>query len=276
MEEDDLLREAVRIARDAGTLLLELARTDVEIRHKGEVDLVTRADRASEDLILGAVRSLFPGHGILSEESGTVRGPDGGGWAWVVDPLDGTTNYAHGLPIWSVSIGILRDGEPRVAVVLDPTRNECFTAVRGRGARLDGTSIRVSEARALEHALLVTGFPYDVRRSTDNNLDHFARFATRARAVRRLGSAALDLAYVACGRFDGFWELKLHPWDVAAGWLLVEEAGGVVTRFAGEPFDLRADEIVAGPEALVASMYEVLALGRREPASPGGGAGSRA
>jgi myo-inositol-1(or 4)-monophosphatase len=116
---------------------------------------------------------------------------------------------------------------------------------------------------ALEHALLVTGFPYDVRRSAENNLDHFARFATRAQAVRRLGSAALDLAYVACGRFDGFWELKLHPWDVAAGWLLVEEAGGAVTRFAGGPFDLRADEIVAGPEPLAAAMREVLAQGRR-------------
>jgi myo-inositol-1(or 4)-monophosphatase len=276
MDEEELLREAVRIARDAGALLLELAEVGVEVRHKGEVDLVTRADQASEELILQAVRSRFPGHGILAEESGTAGGREGSRWVWVVDPLDGTTNFAHGLPIWSVSIGILRDGQPRVGVVFDPTRDECFTAVRGRGAHLDGRPIRVSAARALEHALLVTGFPYDVRRSAENNLDHFARFATRSRAVRRLGSAALDLAYVACGRFDGFWELKLHPWDVAAGWLLVEEAGGVVTRFAGEPFDMRADEIVAGPEPLVASMREVLAEGRRERASPGGGAGSLA
>jgi myo-inositol-1(or 4)-monophosphatase len=263
MDETLLLAEAERIAREAGALLLEFAGNPVEIRHKGEVDLVTRADMASEDLILGAIRSRFPDHGILAEESGNAATGEEDGYLWVVDPLDGTTNFAHGLPIWSVSIGVLRRGEPRVAVVLDPGRGECFTAARGAGARLNGELIRASETRDLEQALLVTGFPYDIRESPVNNLDHFERFMTRSRAVRRLGSAAIDMAYVACGRFDGFWELKLHPWDVAAGWLLVEEAGGVVTRFGGEPFQLEADEIVAGPEPLVESIQEVLAIGLR-------------
>jgi len=261
MDESALLEEAVGIARAAGGLLLELADGPLEVRLKGDVDLVTRADRASEELIVGAIRSRFPDHGILAEEGGSAAAGPEGGYLWVVDPLDGTTNYAHGLPIWSVSIGILRAGEPRVAVVYDPTRDECFSALRGGGARRGEDPIRVSSTGKLEHALLVTGFPYDIRQSVVNNLDHFERFMKRSRAVRRLGSAALDLAYVACGRFDGFWELKLHPWDVAAGWLLVEEAGGVVTRFGGQRFRLDADEIVAGPAPLVASMQRVLTAG---------------
>jgi myo-inositol-1(or 4)-monophosphatase len=258
MDERQLLEEAVRIARDAGELLKEQRTRPVEVRHKGAVDLVTQADQASEDLILSSIRRRFPDHGILAEESGDAARGERGGYQWVVDPLDGTTNFAHGLPIWSVSIGILRGGEPRCAVVLDPTRDECFTALRGAGARCNGEPIRVSATEDLEQALLVTGFPYDIRTSPENNLDYFERFMKRSRAVRRLGSAAIDLAYVACGRFDGFWELKLAPWDVAAGWLLVEEAGGEVTRFGGEAFELHARDIVAGGGRIAASIREVL------------------
>jgi myo-inositol-1(or 4)-monophosphatase len=180
-----------------------------------------------------------------------------------VDPLDGTTNFAHGLPIWSISLAVLADGRPRVGVVYDPCREECFTARRGAGACLNGAAIRVSGASDLQHALCVTGFPYDVRTHEVNNLDHFENFIRATQAVRRLGSAALDLCYVACGRFDGFWELKLHPWDVAAGGLIVLEAGGVVTDFSGEEFDPFGQEVLAATPALAAPMREVLALGKR-------------
>ena len=257
-----MLESAERIAREAGAVLRDFRRDALGVERKGSIDLVTKADRASEELIVGAIRREHPDHGILAEEGGEVAG-GGSGYLWVVDPLDGTTNFAHGLPIWSVSIAIVKEGEPVVGVVYDPSREECFTAARGRGARLNGEEIRVSETTELGDALLVTGFPYDVRTSPVNNLDHFGHFLMRARAVRRLGSAALDLAYLACGRFDGFWELKLHPWDVAAGALLVEEAGGVVTRFDGEPFDIHSPEIAAGPPALLEAMSGVLLQGSR-------------
>jgi len=268
MEHREILDTAEAAAREAGGLLLGMVGSSLDVRRKGEVDLVTRADRASEERILERVRERFPDHAILAEESGRRPSTDGAPYLWVIDPLDGTTNFAHGLPIWSVSIGVLREGRPIVGVVHDPTRDECFTAVRGDGARLNGEPLRVSSAADLDEALLVTGFPYDIRTSPVNNLDHFERFMLRARAVRRLGSAALDLCYVAAGRFDAFWELKLHPWDVAAGALLVEEAGGRVTRFDGEPWDVFSDELLAAPPALVVPLSEVLCRGRRP--SPGG------
>lgn len=263
MDHRELLGAAEAIAREAGALLLGMCGRDLDVRLKGEVDLVTAADRASEERIVGRIRERFPDHGILAEEGGAVREPGGGDYLWVVDPLDGTTNFASGLPIWSVSIGILHRGARLAAVVLDPSRNECFTALRGEGTRLDGRPVTVSGIRELGAALLVTGFPYDIRTSDVDNLDHFERMMKRSRAVRRLGSAAIDLAWVACGRFDGFWELKLHPWDVAAGALLVEEAGGTVTDFDGRPFDIHGPEIVAGPAEVVEAMRPVLASGRR-------------
>jgi myo-inositol-1(or 4)-monophosphatase len=263
MERLEILEEATRIARAAGRLLLEFVGESLDVRLKGDVNLVTRADHASEELIVSAIRRGFPTHGILAEEGGRAPAGAAAERLWVVDPLDGTTNFAHGLPLWSVSIGVCDAEGPEIGVVYDPSRDECFTAARGHGARLDGVAIRVSETGDLGRALLVTGFPYDIRTSEIDNLDHFTHFMKRCRAVRRLGSAALDLAYIACGRFDGFWELKLHPWDVAAGVLLVEEAGGRVTRFGGEPFDIHSNEIVAGPEPLLEAMRGVLALGRR-------------
>jgi myo-inositol-1(or 4)-monophosphatase len=258
-----ILDTAEEAARAAGEVLLGFVGRALEVRHKGAVDLVTEADRASEDRIVSIVRERFPEHAILAEEGGGGEAAGGAEFLWVVDPLDGTTNFAHGLPIWSVSIGVVRRGVIVAGVVFDPTRGECFRAARGEGAWLDGRRIRVSRASSLDQALLVTGFPYDVRSSAVNNLDHFGNFLIRARAVRRLGSAALDLAYVACGRFDGFWELKLHAWDMAAGALLVEEAGGTVTRFGGEALDLFGEEIVAASPSLVPAMREVLLRGAR-------------
>jgi myo-inositol-1(or 4)-monophosphatase len=220
---------------------------------------------------LERIRSAYPDHDILSEESAGNVNRASSGAMWIVDPLDGTTNYAHGLPIWAVSIACLVNGNMLAGVVFDPTREECFTAARGMGAHLNGEPIRVSSRVQLGEALLVTGFPYDVQTSEVDNLDHFAQFTKRSRAVRRLGSAAIDLVSVACGRFDGFWELKLHPWDVAAGALIVEEAGGKVVNFDGLPFDPFSEEIVASNPFLVGPMTAVLSQGRRplgERASP--------
>jgi len=254
------LRDAAEeIARAAGEVVLGFRGESLDVRRKGDVDLVTRADRASEELILRRIRERFPDHEILAEESGGTQELRPGQTLWVVDPLDGTTNFAHGVPIWSVSIGVLRNGVPVAAAVHDPSRDECFTAARGSGAALNGQPIRVTDVDDLDRALLVTGFPYDIRSSPVNNLDHFRRFMLRSRAVRRLGSAALDLAWVAAGRFDGFWELKLHPWDLAAGVLLVTEAGGLVTRFDGSTFDVFAPDVVAAGPGLLPSLRAVLA-----------------
>ncbi len=255
----ELRSAAEDIARAAGALLREHAERGVRVERKGDIDLVTQADRDSEALIVSEIRRRFPGHAILAEEGGGLACVGGDELLWVVDPLDGTTNFAHGVPIWSVSLGVLQGGSPVAAVVYDPLRDECFAASRGGGAYCNGRAIRVSNTRTLPDALLVTGFPYDIRTSEEDNLEHFVRFMKRARAVRRLGSAALDLAWTACGRFDGFWELKLHPWDVAAGWLLVTEAGGDVTRFDGSPFRVDAPDILAAPRALAAALREVLA-----------------
>jgi myo-inositol-1(or 4)-monophosphatase len=260
MSHADLLGVAEDVSRRAGELLLDLFARGVEVERKGDVDLVTQADRASEELIVQEITRRFPDHDVLAEErGGGSKGSDRP--LWIVDPLDGTTNFAHGVPLWSVSVAVQAAGETLVGVVHDPNRGECFTATRGGGAFLDGQRLSVSVASSLPDALLVTGFPYDIRTSLADNLDHFAAFMKSARAVRRLGSAALDLAWVAAGRFDGFWEPKLHPWDVAAGDLLVREAGGHVTRFDGSPFDVFSDEILAAPPALLSAMIDVLRPG---------------
>ncbi len=258
-----MLAIAEDVAREAGRLLLDRVGSPLEIHKKGEADLVTEADRASEALILERLRVAFPNHAILSEESGGAESTQASTPLWVVDPLDGTTNYAHGLPIWSVSIGCLVNRVPVVGVVFDPSRDECFSAIRGGGAHKDGHRIQVSKEESLSEAFLVTGFPYDVRSDSADNLDHFARFIKTSRAVRRLGSAAIDLAYVACGRFDGFWEMKIQVWDMAAGSLLVDEAGGVVRDFAGGPFAPFGREIVAANAALAREMVAVLRQGSR-------------
>ncbi len=220
-------------ARHAGEILLQGLEQDFHIEHKSEIDLVTDIDRRSEAYLLQAVQSCCPGDRIIAEESGIIRGDDG--QVWHIDPLDGTVNYAHGIPFFSVSLGYVREGQLTLGVVYDPVRDEMFTAERGQGAFLNGNPLRVSTANRLIDSLLVTGFPYDIQHRADNNLDHYTHFSLHSQGVRRLGSAALDLCYVAAGRFDGFWEISIESYDIAAGSLIVTEAGGMVTDARGGP-----------------------------------------
>jgi myo-inositol-1(or 4)-monophosphatase len=237
-------RVAVDTARAAGQLLHREHPAARHVSYKGAVtNLVTEMDGRAETLIVDALLKAFPDDGILGEE-GSAR-PGSSGRRWIIDPLDGTTNYAHGLPIYSVGIGLERDGAMVLGVVYDPSRDELFSAERGGGAWLNERRLSVSATATLDTSLLVTGFPYDIRTNADNNLKEYTALSVRARAVRRLGSALLDLAYVASGRFDGFWELSLSPWDVAAGGILVEEAGGRVTDLRGAPLDVDHPRLLA-------------------------------
>ena len=237
-------RVAVEAARAAGQLLHREHPRTRQVSFKGtSTNLVTEMDGRAEALVVDALSAHFPDDGILAEEGSARRGRSGR--RWVIDPLDGTTNYAHGLPIYCVGIGLERDGVVQLGVVFDPSREELFVAERGRGAWLNDQRLSVSATPDLDVSLLVTGFPYDARTNPDNNLKEYAAFSVRARAVRRLGSALLDLAYVAAGRLDGFWELALSPWDVVAGSILVEEAGGRVTDLRGGPLDFMRPHIVA-------------------------------
>jgi myo-inositol-1(or 4)-monophosphatase len=247
---------AVRACRAAGRIQAASFGTAPAVEHKGEIDLVTETDRRSEEAILRIVLRAFPGHGILAEESDPRSGD--AEHLWLIDPLDGTTNFSRGFPYFCVSVALARAGRVIAAAVYQPLLDEMFTAVRGRGAFLNGRPLRVSSQARLDQAFLATGFPYDIRRSRRNNLGHFARFATRCLAVRRAGAAALDLAYVAAGRFDGFWELKLRPWDIAAASLLIEEAGGRVTGLAGRPWRLPMRDIVASNGRVHREMLAVL------------------
>jgi myo-inositol-1(or 4)-monophosphatase len=237
------LRTAVRACRAAGRIQAKAYGRVQPVEHKGEIDLVTATDRRSEEAILGILRRAFPDHGVLAEESGASL-PEAE-YTWVVDPLDGTTNFAHGFPFFCSSVALAHRGVVIAGAVYHPLLGELFTATRGGGAHLNGRRIRVSAQPRLDQAFLATGFPYDIRRSRRNNLDHFGRFATRSLAVRRAGAAALDLAFVAAGRFDGFWELKLRAWDIAAASLIVEEAGGRITGLQGRPWSLPVRDIVA-------------------------------
>lgn len=248
---------AVAAALAAGRLLRERLGRVREIRYKGSVNLVTEVDVASEQLIVETIRAAFPDHAFFAEETSERASLDAPA-LWVIDPLDGTTNYAHGYPIFCVSIAFLRHGRPELGVVYQPVLDELFIAERGVGAFLNGERIRVSEHRELRSALLATGFPYDRERRREA-LAAFARFTLSARAVRRDGSAALNLAYVAAGRFDGFWEQELSPWDTAAGVLLVEEAGGVVTDYAGQPYRLEQGTCVASNGAIHQAMLDLIA-----------------
>lgn len=256
-----MLNFAIQTARDAGRVLADRFGRVLQITHKGDINVVTESDLAAERLIVERIRSHFPRHTILAEESGTsvVHDGESSEYKWIIDPLDGTVNYAHGYPCFCVSIALERAGEIIVGVVYDPVRDELFAAERGAGATLNGRHIRVSETEDLNRALLCTGFPYDVRERNDF-ARHFANFIMHAQAVRRDGSAALDLAYVACGRFDGFWEEGLFPWDVAAGVLLIEEAGGRVSHYDGSRFDIYTPPIVVSNGLVHEAMMRVLAL----------------
>jgi myo-inositol-1(or 4)-monophosphatase len=237
------LPEVEPIAREAGTLLMGYFAEHVTIEYKGDVDLVTEADRASEKLIVRRLQARWPEHGIVGEEG--TRSETEAEYRWYVDPLDGTTNFAHGYPVFCVSIALVRhDGQLEVGVLYDPTRDEMFSAERGQGATLNGKRLQVSKTKALAESLLGTGFPSH-KRHKNPNIHFYHQITLRSHGVRRAGSAALDLANVASGRYDGFWEFNLNPWDTAAGVLIVQEAGGMVTRFDGTPFRLDSREVLA-------------------------------
>lgn len=253
-----MLNFAIQTARDAGAILVDRLGRALQVSNKGDIDLVTEADLASEQLIIERIRSHYPRHAILAEESGiTEFVPGTSEWKWIIDPLDGTTNYAHGYPCFCVSIGLEHAGSIEIAVVYDPMRDEMFAAERGQGATLNGRLMRVSDVEGLNSAMLCTGFPYNVRERPNFARD-FANFTMEAQAVRRDGSAAIDLAYIACGRFDGFWEDGLNAWDVAAGLLLIEEAGGLVTDFEGGKLDIYTPKVLASNGLIHDAMRRVL------------------
>lgn len=257
-ETSDLMQACAAAARRGGAVLLDAFGRRRTIEYKSGIDLVTDADRASEEALLEFLGARFPGAAVLAEESG-ASGVPGGRLRFIVDPLDGTTNYAHGLPHFAVNVGVEDESGILAGATLDPVRGEMFLTGRGEGATLNGEAIAASDRGELGRALLCTGFPYDIHRDPEPPLRLFAAYISRARAVRRLGSAALDLAYVACGRFDGFWEMKLKPWDLAPGILLVREAGGRVADFSGGDRMLEVGEICAANAALHPKLMEVLA-----------------
>lgn len=228
-----------------------------QVEKKGPIDLVTEADIASEKHIIAAIRARFPDHEILAEESG-LTGTQSAPFRWIIDPLDGTTNFAHQIPIFGVSIAFAAADEILVGIVLNPATGDLFSAVRGQGAALNNKPIRVSEETNLGDCLLATGFPYDIKHQLDPVMDRLRRCVATARGVRRLGSAALDLCFVACGRFAGFWEENLKPWDTAAGWLIAEEAGARVTDFSGQPYGLEKNQILAATPPIHTAMKALL------------------
>jgi len=253
-------RVAIDAACAAGRLLLAELLRPRRIAYKGTpTNLVTEMDGRAEELIVDRLLAAFPDDGILAEERGAQAGRSGR--RWIIDPLDGTTNYAHGLPVYAVAIGLVVERRVELGVVYDPSRNELYVGERGHGATVNDRSLAVSATATLDRSLLATGFPSDIRETRDTNLREYAAFALRCRGVRRMGSATLDLAWLAAGRFDAFWELSLGPWDVAASSLFIEEAGGRVTGLTGGPLDLDAPAVVASNgrihEAVLAVLAEV-------------------
>lgn len=244
------------IAREAGALLLPYFQRRIGFEYKGDADLVTEADRLSEKLVVSRIRAQFPTHDIIGEEG--TRRDTGSDYKWYVDPLDGTTNFAHGFPVFCVSLGLEYKGELIAGVLYDPTRDELFSAEQGSGAYLNGARIQVSKTKRLCESLLATGFPSH-KRHKNPNIYFYHTITLRSHGVRRAGSAALDLANVACGRVDGFWEFNLNPWDTAAGVVLVREAGGMVSRFDGSPFRIDSRETLASNGIIHQELMEVMA-----------------
>lgn len=253
---DNYREFAVSIAKEAGIILKERFHGKHEIDYKGEINIVTEVDRLAEEMIISRINKEFPHHDILAEESAGIE--KGSKYRWIIDPIDGTTNYAHGFPFFCVSIALEKDGEVITGVVYNPILQEMFVAEKGEGAFLNNKQIKVTKTEELVRSFLATGFPYDISQDPDNNLNYFNGMALKAQAIRRAGSAAIDLAYVAAGRFDGFWELKLHPWDTAAGWLLVKEAGGEVTQISGDGYHLESPSILASNGKIHGKMINVL------------------
>ena len=251
------LATAVEAVLAAGDLQMARFGTDLRVAKKGAIDLVTEVDLAVERTFRAMVAERFPDHLVLAEELG-ASGPATGKYCWIFDPLDGTTNYAHGLPVFASSLALEIDGVVSVGAIYDPTRRELFTATLGGGTYLNGVPMRVSPVGTLVDAMLVTGFPYTIHQSRDELVSLFSAFISKAQAVRRLGSAALDLCYVAAGRMDGFWEQQLKPWDVAAGALMLAEAGGTITGLDGAPFDVRRGQLMASNGLLHPALLEVV------------------
>jgi len=253
-----MLTIATRAARAAGDIILrnidKLDRLTIEV--KGDNDFVTKVDRKAEEVILNTLQTAYPTHGIIAEESGTHN--EDSEYQWIIDPLDGTTNFLHGFPQYAVSIGLQHKGRMEVAVVFDPIKNELFTAARGDGAQLNGRRIRVTPRNGLANSLIGTGFPFKQPQYLDTYLESFKAVHPKVAGIRRAGSAALDLAYVAAGRLDGFWEIGLNSWDMAAGVLLVREAGGIVTDFSGEGNYLETGNVVAAASKVYPALYETI------------------
>lgn len=263
------LADLETLARNAGEILRSGynprpgSSSRLQISYKGPIDLVTDIDLRSETYLLDEINRRFPGQRIVSEESGITEGDEDG--LWLIDPLDGTINFAHGIPIFCVSLAFVQAGQIRVGVVYDPIRDEAFTAERGKGSWLNGEPLHIGASADLDHSLLVTGFPYNIRTATNTNLGHYADFSLRSMGVRRLGSAALDLCYVAAGRFDGYWETSINAWDIAAGILIAEEAGALVTKTDGNP------QVLAAPHTIIAANPklhpQILELLKNSPSS---------
>jgi myo-inositol-1(or 4)-monophosphatase len=256
------LSDVERLAREAGAILRAGYNTEHQVNYKGVIDLVTEVDHQSEAFLLGELRRQFPDHHIVTEESGIIQGSDQ--HIWYIDPLDGTVNYAHHIPIFTVSIAYAFQGKLALGAVYDPMRDEMFIAERGKGAFLNGQPLHVSPVTELQKSLLVTGFPYDAWNTEHDNFANFVHMGKLTQGVRRLGSAALDLSYVAAGRFEGFWEMSLKPWDVAAGGLICEEAGASVTDINGQ------SDYISPPQSVVATTPGIHALMLQELHAPKG------
>jgi myo-inositol-1(or 4)-monophosphatase len=256
-----MLQVAIEAATNAGKFLKQNIGKFKSIQQKDGQDrnLVTEIDKKSEELIIKIISSHYPSHDILAEESGNDKGKPSE-YRWIIDPLDGTTNFTHGLPIFCVSIGVEYKGEMIAGVIYDPNTDELFTSEKGSGAFLNGKRIHVSLVDYIGRSILVTGFPYNIIENPDHAVEHFVNFLMKAQAVRRLGSAALDLAYLASGRFDGFWEVALQPWDMAAGVLILHEAGGVITNFSGAKFNLYEKQLLASNGIIHNQMLDVIRL----------------
>jgi len=260
MNLDKYLSAAKDAAYKAGKMLWENFNEAREIFFKGTIDLVTRFDTLSQKMIFKHLSTCFPDHDFLAEEG--LSEEKGSEFRWLIDPIDGTTNFAHKFPVFCVSMALEKKQRIVLGVVYDPTREEMFSAVEGEGAFLNGEKIRVSSIDDLGKSLIATGFPYDIRESEVNNINHFNNFVTRVQAIRRCGSAAMDLCYVACERFDGFWELKLNPWDVAAGTLIVKEAGGQVSDFQNREYSVHGLETLASNGLIHQQMIDILQIKR--------------
>jgi myo-inositol-1(or 4)-monophosphatase len=258
MDMDLIKRTGIRAAFESGKILKSYFGNISDIRKKGAIDLVTEADTASEEMIIGIIREMFPEHSILAEESGLDQEDEN--HQWIIDPLDGTINFAHQVPIFSISIAYAFEGIPVMGIVLNPVTGELFSAVAGEGAFLNNHPIKVSDTRVMQESLLATGFPYDLLSIFDTITGRLENCLRAAQGVRRLGSAAIDICALACGRFDGFWEQNLHPWDTAAAVLIASEAGAVITDFANKPFSIDKKEILATNGKIHTEMISLLAL----------------